>query len=141
MHNYIVLILETTRLSCSKSLSSLKPIPNQEPFKPSLSAKGCCYRNLFVFLTIFFSQSHLYSFISFCFYIPISLRYLALHRYKTTSLFISYAFTPTKDYSPKRKFNPFSASQLSTTNFSLYKYMTFGDEKMRIDQTKPTTED
>ena len=39
--------------------------------------------------------------------------------------------------------NPFSTSQLSTTNFSLYntQNMTFGDEKMRIDQTKPTTED
>ena len=40
--------------------------------------------------------------------------------------------------------NPFSPSQLSTPNFSLhntYKIRLLDNEKMRIDQTKQTTED
>ena len=55
------------------------------------------YPGLFVFLT-FFSHASILLF-PFVFYVPISLRCLALHRYITTSLIISHAFTPTKDYS------------------------------------------
>ena len=63
----------------------------------SLSVNQLLYRFNFFF-------THLYPLISFCFLqtylIVLS---VALHHCVTTSLFISHAFTPTKNYSPKRQ--------------------------------------
>ena len=60
-------------------------------------------RNLIVFKTYFF-LTHLYPFISFCFLHTYLIALNALHRYIKISLFVTHAFTPTKDSTPKRHF-------------------------------------
>ena len=82
------------------AMGFLNPLGINERFTFSSVSESYFFLNNF-FLT------HLYPFISFCFlhfYIPISLGYLALHRYINISLFVTHKFTPTKDYGPKRQF-------------------------------------
>ena len=90
---------KTKELRLIHALGTLNPHGINERFT---SVNLLLSRNLFVFLTNFF-LTHSYSFMSFVFHIPISLRYFGLHRYINTSLFIIHAFNPTKDHSPKRQ--------------------------------------
>ena len=90
---------KTKEMRLIQALANLNP---QGKMNASLSVNLLLSWNLFVFLTTF-CLTHPYPFISFCFYVPIILRYFTLHRYINTSLFVSHAFTPTKDYSPKRQ--------------------------------------
>ena len=84
-------------------------IPTGE-MNASLSVNLLLSWDLFVFWTIFFLSHIPILLFPFVFYIPISLRYLASHRYINTSLSIIHAFTPTKNYSPKRQYFQYSFS-------------------------------
>ena len=86
------------------TLGTINPHGINERFTFNQPVVPKAFLRPFCLFNIFFSHISILLF-PFAFYISISLRYLALYHYITTSLFISHIFTPPKDYSPKSHFS------------------------------------